>query len=232
MAKTNYYFIYILATVACLCSDALGSKHIESGLRLSDFSLSNKQLTDSEIPLAIDILVRESRSLIGTKEVGNNRGYIIDAMNRLSGVPVSSPWCASAQYYIDHTSIICRTTVKSAYVPSWGNSRSPLIVVWDQRWKSKGKRPFIKAGCKFTVYFASMKREAHIGLVDEVSADSVDFYTGEGNTSTVATLGSPQDRNGTVYARKKRRVDSVRKILCPCELLTVTEKARFIPKKK
>ena len=130
------------------------------------------------------------------------------------------------------TSIICRSSVPSAWVPSWGSSSSPLITVWDRRWKNKGKEPFVKCGCKFTIYFQNLKRDAHIGLIDEVSADSIEIYTGEGNTTDVpGSLGSSSDREGHVYTRKRRRVDSISKVLCPIEFLTYAERVRFIQNK-
>lgn len=223
MAKNRYIFRIYIACFACVLCYALGAQHVDYSE--AALGLAGKPLAEKDIPVAQDAIVAESKSLIGLREQKGNRGPIIDAANALVGAPPGSAWCGSIQFYQDIRSIICYSTVRSGYVPSWGAKNNGLIKTWDRKWKGK-RSPFVKTGCKFTIYFADMGRDAHTGMIAEVSEDSVFFYSGEGNTSEHTSTGQAS-REGVIYARKKRRVDTISKCMCPPELLTQTEKQRF-----
>ena len=164
---------------------------------------------------------------VGVKEEGGaNRGWLPDNANRLVGVPVGSFWCASFAYFAYHTAPPCYTAVRNAYVPAWGVKNTGLITTHDRRWVTPaGYKPFLKPGCFFTIYFASKKRDAHIGIVYEVAKDSLSFTTIEGNASNGLS------RNGDGVYKNTRRSNTVSKCLCPPEALTTEEFERWFLKK-
>ncbi len=172
-------------------------------------------------------VVRHFGEFVGFREYGGaNRGWLPDAGNRLCGVPLGSFWCASSMYYGFHTATPCITAVRSAWVPSWHSKKSGLVVTHDRRWVlPPNQKPYLKPGCLFTIYFASKKRDAHIGMVEKVSKDSVSFTTLEGNASNGLS------RNGDGFYRNTRRTATVSKCLCPPELLTPEEFIKFFIEK-
>lgn len=159
---------------------------------------------------------------VGFMEIPRNRGWLPDAGNRLTGVPLGSPWCASSMYYGFHTAVPCITAVRSAWVPAWHGRGTGMVVTHDRRWVTPaGYKPLLKPGCLFTIHFQSKNRDAHIGMIESVSKDWVSFTTLEGNTN------NGHSREGNGFYRNTRRVASISKCVCPPELLTAEEFEKF-----
>lgn len=123
--------------------------------------------------------VRESK--------GANRSKEIDAWNKLTGVPMGSPYCAS------FISFVNKSVGVKAPISAW----SPDLV-------AKNNIPFEKIGKGDVggLYFPSKKRVAHVLLVEKVQGNNV--YTVEANTSPNASAGSASDRDGDGVHRKIR----------------------------
>ena len=98
----------------------------------------------SSVPLRLRVLERAQRYVgVGETPPGSNRGSLIDGWNRLAGVPLGSPYCASfghAMYHAEGYEL-----GGAAYCPavlSWGRGkgfevRRPLrgdisLYDWDQ----------------------------------------------------------------------------------------------------
>jgi hypothetical protein len=134
----------------------------------------------------------EAVKLIGLREThGSNRSPKIDEMNRLTGVPLGSPWCASFNAYIYDKAQVPPPWPKSAWSPDW--VRSPT---WTRA--SGGKTPL--PGDAFGIWFANRNRVAHTGLIEKWGESVV---TIEGNTGPTGSVGEA-DRNGDGSYRKRR----------------------------
>lgn len=209
MAKAYVYTVAVLFVVAAVLGSAQGSKSSR---------IKNPDTKGEKIAVYFS-------EFVGFKEtpLGSNRGWLPDAGNKLTSVPKGSFWCASSMYYGFHTTEECVTVPRSAYVPSWVNKSSPLIVVHDRRWKTPaGYKPYVKTGCLFTIYFPKQKRDAHIGMIENPNADSTTITTLEGNASNGLS------RNGDGFYRNTRRTATLSKCACPPELLTLEEIRKFV----
>ncbi len=147
----------------------------------------------------VEVPVRErvltvARSLVGqTEKGGANRSEVIDAMNRLTGVPLGSPYCASFNAWCYTHGEAPPGWPKSAWSPDW--VRSPT---W--RVASGGVTP--EPGDAFGVWFSSKGRVAHTGLIESWGEASA--VTLEANTSPSAEFGANADRDGDGIWRKRR----------------------------
>lgn len=142
-------------------------------------------------------VIKTAESLIGLREThGPNRSPMIDEMNRLTGVPLGSAWCASANAWIYDRAKVPGNWPRSAWSPDW--VRSPT---WTRA--NGGKEPL--PGDAFGIWFAQYGRVAHTGLVEQWG-ESV--LTLEGNTSPTGAVGEA-DRNGDGYYRKRRLASQI-----------------------
>ncbi len=153
-----------------------------------------------------------ARKLVGQTETGgSNRSPLIDKMNRLTGVALGSPYCASFNAWCYSEADAPGKWPKSAWSPDW--VRSPT-------WTSAkgGKTP--RAADAFGIWYASKGRIAHTGLVESWGASSA--VTLEGNTSPSAEFGAATDRDGDGIWRKRRlvrQIHSVRSWLSETDVL-------------
>lgn len=139
------------------------------------------------------------RKLVGQSEThGANRSPVIDAMNRLTGVPMGSPYCASFNAWCYFEGNAPSGWPKSAWSPDW--VRSPT---WTA---AKGGKP-PKPADAFGIYFASKSRVAHTGLIETWGDASA--VTIEGNTSPSAEFGAASDRDGDGIWRKRRLIRQI-----------------------
>lgn len=157
------------------------------------------------VPTVKDSLtVREAildvaRPLIGQTEThGSNRSPLIDQMNRLTGVAMGSPYCASFNAWCYSEGKAPPGWPKSAWSPDW--VKSPT-------WTSAkgGKTP--QPADAFGIWFSNKGRVAHTGLIEKWEASSA--VTIEGNTSPSAEFGAASDRDGDGIWRKRRLVRQI-----------------------
>lgn len=150
-----------------------------------------------------DRVIAEASKLIGQQEThGNNRSPVIDKMNRLTGAPMGSPYCASFNAYVYTQANVPRTGWPlSAWSPSW-----VARPTWTRA--NGGQTP--KPGDAFGIYFTNLKRVAHTGLVEDWGKTSV--VTLEANTSPNAAIGSEADRNGDGIFRKRRLIRTIHSV--------------------
>jgi hypothetical protein len=144
--------------------------------------------------VAVDI----ARKYIGMEEEDGNRGQMIDHWNRLSGVPLGSPWCASFLMFViegaSNQASMKHKLFKSAHVLSvynnskacWVNDPAPgRLVVWQMGESLKG----------------------HIGIITEVIGHR-EVKTIEGNTAKEKSV----NREGRVVAEQVRNLNAVGKM--------------------
>lgn len=139
-------------------------------------------------------IIAVARPLIGQTEThGSNRSPIIDKMNKLTGVPMGSPYCASFNAWVYAEAGAPGSWPKSAWSPDW---------VKNPTWTAAkgGKEPL--PGDAFGIWFSSKGRIAHTGIIESWGKTS--SITIEGNTSPSAEFGSSSDRDGDGIWRKRR----------------------------
>ncbi len=141
-----------------------------------------------------------SRGLTGQTEThGPNRSPIIDQMNRLTGVPLGSPYCASHNAWCYTQAGAPKGSFPvSAWSPDWVKNPS-----WT---RAKGGRT-PQAADAGGIYSQSMGRINHTFLIEDWQKSSA--LTREGNTSPSAEFGSASDRDGDGFWRKRRLISQI-----------------------
>lgn len=139
-----------------------------------------------------------ARKYLGLEEEDGNRGQMIDHWNRLSGVPLGSPWCASFLMFCiegaaNQTSMPHKLS-KSAHVLSVFNNSKEC-------WTGHPK-----PGC-LVVWQLGDTLKGHIGLITEI-VDKTTVRTIEGNTSRKDSV----DREGRVVQEQARNLAAVGKM--------------------
>lgn len=127
-------------------------------------------------------VVEAANGYVGVHEVGgNNRGPQVEKFLKSSGANPGDPWCAAfnVQCYLDGWPEGKGIWPRSAWSPDW--SRNPT---WT--YAKKGTTP--KPGDSWGIYFPSMRRVAHTGLIKEWGTHFV--LTFEGNTNQAGTRDS------------------------------------------
>lgn len=140
-------------------------------------------------------------SLVGNTEThGNNRSPIIDRMNRLTGVPLGSPYCASFNSWCYNEAGIDRTRWPlTAWSPSW--------VVRPTWTRAKGGKEPLPADA-FGLYWDGRTR--HTGLIKEWGTGK-SARTVEANTAPTAESGDQANGDGIwIKIRLKSQINSVR----------------------
>lgn len=144
-----------------------------------------------------------ARPLVGqTESHGNNRSPLIDGMNRLTGVPLGSPYCASFNAWCYNQANVAPNWPRSAWSPDW---------VKNATWTKANGGIAPRAADAFGIWFASKGRVAHTGLIESWGEASA--VTIEANTSPSAEFGAAADRDGDGIWRKRRlrsQIHSVR----------------------
>lgn len=145
-----------------------------------------------------EVAVSIAKKYIGLEEEDGNRGLMIDHWNRLSGVPLGSPWCASFMMFCVEGAAnqmsMAHKLYRSAHVLSiYNNSkacwaRDPqvgFLVVWQMGESLKG----------------------HIGIITEVLESRL-VKVCEGNTAKEKSI----NREGRVVAEQVRNLAAVGKM--------------------
>jgi hypothetical protein len=129
-------------------------------------------------------VARIATTLLETKEDwGENSGPMVDQILASVDLPPGNPWCAAFNYYC-----FSRAGFADA-VPRTG---------WSPSWLAGQKKPADKAQTAdvFGIYFSSLRRIAHTGIIEKPCKGYC--ITIEGNTNN----GGSRDGDG-VYRRRR-----------------------------
>jgi hypothetical protein len=145
-----------------------------------------------------NLIVHIAEQYLGIEELDGNRGEMIDHWNRLSGVPLGSPWCASfAMFCVNGTSeqlSIESPLYKSAHVLSVYNQSRAC-------WAPNPEKGFL------VCWQMSDTTSGHIGIITEVM-DRHTIKTIEGNTTSEKSV----NREGRFVAANTRNLGAVGKL--------------------
>lgn len=144
-------------------------------------------------------------SYIGVREAtGNNDGFHVELFLERAGLSKDShaPWCAAFVNNVFYECGIDLNLKYPAYVPSY--VRSDWVIY--KKGSVDYKRQVMETDL-FTIWFASKKRPAHIGFIDEIKEDC--YITVEGNTNEAGS------REGDGVYRKIRLKSQVYSISNP-----------------
>lgn len=125
---------------------------------------------------------------------GSNRGKWVDKYNAFVGAPLGSPWCCSflvLRYYQAAKELGLTT-----HILKTGSVQK--LFKWAEKEGKVSKQPV--AGDAFVLWFPSLHRYAHTGLIVDVIIEKglVKIVSVEGNTSATGS------REGTLVAKKTR----------------------------
>lgn len=141
-------------------------------------------------------IVETARSQIGVKEdTGKNDGRMVDTYLASTGLAGSrAPWCAAFIVWVGDTAFgasIFNPYPRSAWSPSF-----LVKPTWDRQRRGTPLKP----ADVFGIWFNSMGRVAHVGIVERNEGDWL--VTIEGNTNG----GGSRDGDG-VYRRRRMAVN-------------------------
>lgn len=141
-------------------------------------------------------LVHTAKTQIGVREdTGRNDGRVVDSYLASTGLAGSrAPWCAAFIVWVGDTafgSTLFNPYPRSAWSPSF-----LVKPTWDRQRRGKPLKPADVIG----IWFNSMGRVAHVGLVERNDGDWI--VTIEGNTNG----GGSRDGDG-VYRRRRMAVN-------------------------
>ena len=133
-----------------------------------------------------------AQELVGVMEQGINDGPEVKKILASVGLETGNPWCAAFNYYVFSMAGLADRVPRSGWSPDWvrGGVRT-------------SKTPEASV---FGVYFQSLGRVAHTGIIE--SCDGVFATTIEGNTNAGGGRGA--GGGDGVYRRKR----SMRTIIC------------------
>jgi hypothetical protein len=165
--------------------------------------------TFAVIPDPINAVIAEAKLYLGEEEKPklSNRSPRIDYWLLETGVGFGLPWCSA------YVSAVGRQALGRAWpVPRTASVQA--MVDWAKTLVSAGvwqEKP--ESGDLFVLYFDSLKRYAHVGLVITVSGEK--FIAIEGNTNTDGS----RDGYG-VYIRERKMLPTTRFIRWKNMLMT------------
>lgn len=138
-----------------------------------------------------ELLVREARRYVGTKEEpkGSNRGLRIDYWLDLVGSPLASAWCAAFV-----TGMGLQAVGRGAWPFKVSGGVQDIVSAAGQLLTKDLAQ--VRPGDLMVLFFPSLNRYAHIGIVETVAAGTVDAI--EGNTDDTG------GREGYIVARRTR----------------------------
>lgn len=151
---------------------------------------------------AVRLAVQETYTAeIGvTEDLGPNDGVRIrQYREKVSQFDYPVSWCAIFVMYVYHVNDVGYKPANE-WVPTW-SSRYVIHT------KGKVVNSIPQPGDVFTLFYASLKREGHIGFVDEWQVHSDYVITVEGNTNMAGS------RNGDGVYRKRRLKASINKVM-------------------
>lgn len=147
---------------------------------------------------AITIFLKVAAATEGACEVGANAGPYVERVLKRTGNRKGDPWCAAQ---VTDWGVI-------ALGEQWPVKRSASVQQIAEWAQAKGVRYAVtmaRPGDLFIIWFASLRRFAHIGVVTGVKDGKVE--TIEGNTNAAG------GREGWLVARKTRTLSSADRIL-------------------
>jgi CHAP domain len=117
-----------------------------------------------------------------TEQGGENRGQMVELMLHEVGLPAGEPWCAAYVYHVGYWSQYDSTTQHSAWpLPKTGACATlgAFATVHDML------EPAPQRGDVFLMYFSTLHRFAHTGIVLSVTETGTSYLctTIEGNTN-------------------------------------------------
>lgn len=142
----------------------------------------------------VEKVVRVARGTVGWKEVGRNSGPLVDKILASVGLAGSrAPWCAAWVVYVGDEALGKEENPypRSAWSPDFVKNPD-----WN---RGRGKKP--GPADAFGIYFSSLGRVAHTGLVEKLEGKMV--VTLEGNTNDDGS------REGDGVYRKRRPLDTM-----------------------
>jgi len=135
---------------------------------------------------------------------GSNKSPYIKIMLRHVGVRIPAPWCAGFVALVLRD--VCHVDYPhSGTVAEWSRGKWEKNIVFDKRKGEKLRPEQIHKGQIFTIYFANLKRDAHIGII--LGYENGHVITIEGNTNAGGS------REGYGVFIRHRSLNSVSKIL-------------------
>jgi hypothetical protein len=165
---------------------------------LSSFKLDSTKVKVAEPKKNVyEVLDSLFNTQLNIRELtGKNDGPQVEAFLRSVNRKKGDAWCAAYTSY--NLQYLAKRGYKVQYIvsgwsPSWANNK---FVIWK---KGKPLVPFTM-GDVFSIYFANLKRPAHVGFIYEDKGNTV--ITQEGNTSD-DNYGQAT-REGNKVARKRR----------------------------
>lgn len=165
---------------------------------LSSFKLDSTKVKVAEPKKNVyEVLDSLFNTQLNIRELtGKNDGPQVEAFLRSVNRVKGDAWCAAYTSY--NLQYLAKRGYKVEYIvsgwsPSWANNK---FVIWK---KGKPLVPFTM-GDVFSIYFANLKRPAHVGFIYEDKGNTV--ITQEGNTSD-DNYGQAT-REGNKVARKRR----------------------------
>lgn len=165
---------------------------------LSSFKLDSTKVKVAEPKKNVyEVLDSLFNTQLNIRELtGKNDGPQVEAFLRSVNRKKGDAWCAAYTSY--NLQYLAKRGYKVQYIvsgwsPSWANNK---FVIWK---KGKSLVPFTM-GDVFSIYFANLKRPAHVGFIYEDKGNTV--ITQEGNTSD-DNYGQAT-REGNKVARKRR----------------------------
>lgn len=139
-------------------------------------------------------LIEVARGTIGWREVGRNSGPLVDKILASVGLEgTRAPWCAAWVVYIGDEAFGKKDNPypRSAWSPDF--VKSPK---WN---RGRGEKP--GPADAFGIYFQSLKRVAHTGIIEKVEGKWA--VTIEGNTNDDGS------RDGDGVYRKRRPLGTI-----------------------
>lgn len=117
--------------------------------------------------------MRQAESLIGVREATNhNDGPVVETIQASTGNSRGDPWCASFNFYCYALAGYKDYVPRSAWSPDW---------VFQPTWTHANGGVIPKKADTFGIYFPSLHRVAHTGLINKWGESTVE--TIEGNTN-------------------------------------------------
>ncbi len=154
-------------------------------------------------PLSPALVIAAATSFVGLGEEGDNRGQMVELFLREVGQPAGQPWCAAFVYHVGYWAHYDHAAARSSW-PLPATASCWVLADFARRHKLLASEP--QVGDVFLLYFPTLKRYAHTGIVvgvDQAIGSGGDAVyvctTVEGNTNYEGA------RDGRLTLQKTRR---------------------------
>lgn len=152
----------------------------------------------------VELLLRVARATVGASEVpaNTNAGPYVERVLQRTGNRRGDPWCAA---WVTDIGVIAlgdawpvRRTASVQQMANWAR---------EQQCRYIGATAPAVVGDLFCLYFPSLQRFAHVGIVSSVAEDGMTIRTIEGNTSGAGS------REGWLVAERSRVLTSADRLI-------------------